>query len=185
MGPKALLPQYVGYALVVWCRIYCANARPDARSFGLCTSVKSGIMEERQARYRGFLRMFALIHPLTSRTWNCLQVPDDPLRTTACSACPWAATGSPWRAALDAAQEGTMAHIYNGMPSSELAGISWQKSAHSNPNGACVEVAVLPDGEIAVRNSRFPGGPALIYTRGEIDAFLAGAKDGEFDHVLN
>lgn len=78
-----------------------------------------------------------------------------------------------------------MAHTYNGMPSSELAGISWQKSAHSNPNGACVEVAVLPDGEIAVRNSRFPGGPALIYTRAEIDAFLAGAKDGEFDHVLN
>jgi hypothetical protein len=77
-----------------------------------------------------------------------------------------------------------MSH-YNGMPASELIGVKWQKSQHSNPNGACVEVAVLPNGEIAVRNSRFPGGPALVYTRAEIAAFLAGAKDGEFDHVLS
>jgi len=74
---------------------------------------------------------------------------------------------------------------YNGMPAEELTDVTWQKSKHSNPNGACVEVAVLPDGEIAVRNSRFPGGPALVYTRAEIAAFLAGAKDGEFDHVLS
>jgi len=65
-----------------------------------------------------------------------------------------------------------------------LAEVSWQKSQHSNPNGACVEVALLPDGEIAVRNSRFPTGPALVYTRAEIAAFLAGAKAGEFDNVL-
>jgi hypothetical protein len=79
-----------------------------------------------------------------------------------------------------------MRHTYNGMPSTAagLASLNWQKSAHSNPNGACVEVARLPDGEIAVRNSRFPGGPALVYTRAEIAAFLAGAKDGEFDHVV-
>lgn len=78
-----------------------------------------------------------------------------------------------------------MAHSYNGMPASALTDASWQKSAHSNPNGACVEVALLPGGEIAFRNSRFPQGPALVYTRAEISAFLAGAKDGEFDHVLN
>jgi len=53
-----------------------------------------------------------------------------------------------------------------------------------HPNGACVEVARLREGAIAVRNSRFPSGPALVYTRAEIEAFLAGAKDGEFDHVL-
>ena len=78
-----------------------------------------------------------------------------------------------------------MSQTYNGMPAAELTDVTWQKSKHSNPNGACVEVAVLPDGEIAIRNSRFPGGPALVYTRAEIAAFLAGAKDGEFDHVLS
>jgi len=78
-----------------------------------------------------------------------------------------------------------MIQTYNGMPAAELTDVTWQKSKHSNPNGACVEVALLPDGEIAVRNSRFPGGPALVYTRAEIAAFLAGAKDGEFDHVLS
>ena len=77
-----------------------------------------------------------------------------------------------------------MNNFYNGMPATELAEVTWQKSKHSNPNGACVEVAYLPGGEIAVRNSRFPSGPALVYTRAEIAAFLAGAKDGEFDHVI-
>ena len=78
-----------------------------------------------------------------------------------------------------------MSHTYNGMPAAELSGVTWQKSQYSNPNGACVEVATLPGGEIAVRNSRFPSGPVLVYTRAEIAAFLAGAKDGEFDHVLS
>jgi hypothetical protein len=78
-----------------------------------------------------------------------------------------------------------MNHTYNGMPAAELPGVTWEKSKHSNPNGACVEVARLPEGAIAVRNSRFPSGPALVYTRAEIEAFLAGAKDGEFDHVLS
>jgi hypothetical protein len=77
-----------------------------------------------------------------------------------------------------------MSDIYNGMPATELVNATWQKSKHSNPNGACVEVAHLANGEIAVRNSRFPAGPALVCTRAEIAAFLAGAKDGEFDHLI-
>jgi hypothetical protein len=48
-----------------------------------------------------------------------------------------------------------------------------------------VELAALTSGEIAMRNSRFPEGPALVYTPAEIAAFLAGAKDGEFDHLLH
>jgi hypothetical protein len=75
-----------------------------------------------------------------------------------------------------------MVTTYNGMPAGELGDVRWQKSQHSNPNGACVEVTALPSGEIAMRNSRFPVGPVLLYTQAEIAAFLAGAKDGEFDH---
>ncbi|MFJ8433048.1 DUF397 domain-containing protein [Kitasatospora sp. NPDC094019] len=72
---------------------------------------------------------------------------------------------------------------YNGMAAADLEGVVWQKSLHSNSQGNCVEFAALPGGEVAMRNSRFPDGPALIYTRAEIAALLLGAKDGEFDHL--
>jgi len=58
---------------------------------------------------------------------------------------------------------------------------SWIKSSYSGPTGGnCVEVAFLADGDVAMRNSRDPDGPALIFTRTEWDAFLDGARDGEF-----
>ena len=72
--------------------------------------------------------------------------------------------------------------VENGVPAGQLE-VTWRKSKASNPSGACVEVAPLPDGGVAVRNSRHPSGPALIYTRAEIAAFLAGAKAGEFDDL--
>ena len=73
---------------------------------------------------------------------------------------------------------------YNGMPAADLGDVRWLKSQYSNATGECVELAALPNGEIAMRNSRFPAGPVLVYTQAEITAFLAGAKDGEFDHVI-
>jgi Domain of unknown function (DUF397) len=69
----------------------------------------------------------------------------------------------------------------NGMPADRLAGVEWTKSGRSNQSGNCVEVAALPDGRVALRNSRHPDGPALVYTRAEITALVAGAKDGDFD----
>jgi hypothetical protein len=72
----------------------------------------------------------------------------------------------------------------NGMPASDLPDVTWQKSRYSNSQGTCVELAALPGGGIALRNSRHPHGPALIYTPAEIDAFIRGAKDGEFDDLL-
>ena len=72
---------------------------------------------------------------------------------------------------------------YNGMPAAYISTGAWRKSSKSNSQGNCVELAALPDGSIAVRNSRYPQGPALVYTRGEIGALIAGAKNGEFDDL--
>jgi hypothetical protein len=74
---------------------------------------------------------------------------------------------------------------YNGIPAAQLPTLHWQKSRRSNPSGNCVEMAELPGGAgIAVRNSRDPEGPALIYTFAEIEAFIAGARDGDFDNLI-
>lgn len=75
--------------------------------------------------------------------------------------------------------------VRNGMSAADLAGVRWRKSRHSGQLGNCVETAVLDGGDVAMRNSRHPDGPALIFTRGEMAAFLAGAKDGEFDDVAS
>lgn len=76
-----------------------------------------------------------------------------------------------------------MPQAYNGMAASDIEDVVWQKSRHSNSQGSCVEFAKLPEGGIAMRNSRFPDGPALVYTLAEIEAMLLGVKDGEFDHL--
>jgi hypothetical protein len=59
----------------------------------------------------------------------------------------------------------------------------WHKSSFSGPvNGQeCVEVAYLPDGGRALRDSKDPNGPVLRFTAGEWDAFTKGARAGEFD----
>jgi Domain of unknown function (DUF397) len=74
-----------------------------------------------------------------------------------------------------------MSDIRNGTRASDLTGAVWMKSTRSGPTGGnCVEVAFLPEGSVAMRNSRQPHGPALLFTHAEWNAFLGGARDGEF-----
>ena len=83
--------------------------------------------------------------------------------------------------------------VYNGMPAGELPDLQWRLAggtAGSDTEGSDtegsggVEMARLPDGQIAVRNAADPQGPALIYTRAEIEALIGGAQDGDFDQLL-
>jgi hypothetical protein len=75
-----------------------------------------------------------------------------------------------------------MSSTHDGTPAAGLRNAAWMKSSHSGPTGGnCVELAHLPGGRVAVRHSREPDGPALVFSPAEWDAFLAGAKDGEFD----
>jgi len=62
----------------------------------------------------------------------------------------------------------------------ELNDLHWFKSSAS-ASGACVEVAHLPGGGVAVRDSKDRAKAPHVYTRREWQAFLTGAKNGEFD----
>ncbi len=77
-----------------------------------------------------------------------------------------------------------MLEPYNGIPAGELECVDWRKSGRSSAQGNCVETAPLPGGGAAIRNSRHPEGPALIFHTDEIRAFVEGAKDGDFDYLL-
>jgi hypothetical protein len=58
-------------------------------------------------------------------------------------------------------------------------GATWRKSTYSNGTGGnCVEVADLPNGR-AVRDSKHPGGPILMFTREGWRAFVQAIESRE------
>jgi hypothetical protein len=58
----------------------------------------------------------------------------------------------------------------------------WRKSSYSGDNGGnCVEIAQNLPGAVAVRDSKDPEGPKLVFTPDEWRAFAAGVRAGEFD----
>ena len=71
------------------------------------------------------------------------------------------------------------AHDGRSADGSELRSARWRKSSFSGPTGGnCVETAALAEGRIAVRNSRFPAGPALVFTAGAWGAFIGRCGPG-------
>jgi hypothetical protein len=63
------------------------------------------------------------------------------------------------------------------------AGTAWRKSSFSNGNGGgagCVEVAVLPGGEVAVRDTKDRSRTPHCHSAPAWQAFLAGVRAGEF-----
>ena len=75
-----------------------------------------------------------------------------------------------------------------GVNNIDLSRARWRTSSYTNGGGACVEVAdnlAAEHGVVLVRDSKNPTGPALRFTATEWAAFLAGAKAGEFDHLLD
>jgi Domain of unknown function (DUF397) len=60
---------------------------------------------------------------------------------------------------------------------------TWIKSNRSNPNGECVEMARLPGGKVAVRNSRYPDGPALIFPLQTIAALVRAIRDDGWEDL--
>jgi hypothetical protein len=65
-------------------------------------------------------------------------------------------------------------------PHRPCATTRWRKSSFSGM-AECVEVAVLEDDRIGVRNGSDPGSGVVVFTRAEIDAFVKGVQAGEFD----
>jgi hypothetical protein len=77
-----------------------------------------------------------------------------------------------------------MQDIHNGISAAELLSATWKKSQRSNSQGACVEIARLGSGTVAMRNSRDPRGTALIYSTDTVRALVSALRTGEFDYLV-
>lgn len=63
----------------------------------------------------------------------------------------------------------------------DLSGAVWKKSSRSGNNGGeCVEVTTNLPRVVAVRDSKNPTGPVLVFAPAAWSAFLGGIKGGEF-----
>ena len=64
----------------------------------------------------------------------------------------------------------------------DLSRAQWRKSSYSTgSNGGCVEIATNIAGVAAIRDSKNPGGGALIVPRGIWASFVAEVARGRYD----
>ncbi|MGW0180018.1 DUF397 domain-containing protein [Nocardia sp. NPDC003345] len=63
----------------------------------------------------------------------------------------------------------------------DLSGARWLSTGPDGPGSHNVEIAMLADGHVGMRDGQDPDGPVLVFTPGEWAAFTAGVRDGEFD----
>ncbi|TYB53800.1 DUF397 domain-containing protein [Nonomuraea sp. PA05] len=63
----------------------------------------------------------------------------------------------------------------------DITKVAWRKASYCNGATACVEVAPLADGNVALRDSKQQDGPVLVFTPAEWAAFTKGVLSGEFD----
>jgi hypothetical protein len=63
----------------------------------------------------------------------------------------------------------------------DLSRAAWHKSSHSSQDGNCVEVASNLPGAVAVRDSKRPDGPKLLFSTDAWQAFVVGVREGQFE----
>ena len=85
-------------------------------------------------------------------------------------------TGAMWRkSSYSSANGGACVEV------ADLTGSNWRKSSYSSANGGnCVEVAADGPGAVAVRDSKDPDGPALVFTAAEWHSFTAQVRSSRF-----
>jgi hypothetical protein len=66
----------------------------------------------------------------------------------------------------------------------DISRVSWRKSSFSFWNGNCLEIGRIRPDRIGVRDAKDKGrGPVLVFTDAEWNAFIAGAKEGQFSNL--
>ncbi len=82
-----------------------------------------------------------------------------------------------WRKSTHSGQNGACVEI------APLGDATWHKSTHSQQNGSCVEVADNLPGVLAIRDSKNPDGPTLLFPPAAWRTFTASVKSGDLGLV--
>jgi len=71
-----------------------------------------------------------------------------------------------------------MTDIRNGMPAGLLSAARWRKGSRSGAYGNCVEVTPVAEDHTAIRDSKAPSGPALVFPRAALTSLTRAVRAG-------